>query len=96
MATVWVPPLLRELTGGLETVAVPGAKVRELVDALDTRYPGIKARLVEDNELRRGIVLTIDGVTSRQGLRQPVSEHSEVHFLPAIGGGSGHGDRVTW
>lgn len=87
--------MLRDLTGGHETVAVQGAKVRELIDALDTRYPGIKARLVEGDELRPGIMLTVDGVTSRAGLRQPVGEHGEVHFLPAIGGGSGQGDPVT-
>jgi len=66
---------------------VPGAKVRDLVDALDARYPGIKARLVEDDTLRRGIVLTIDGVANRQGLRARVEPNSEVHFVPAIGGG---------
>lgn len=87
--------MLRDLTGGHETAAVQGAKVRELIDALDARYPGIKARLVAGEELRPGIVLTIDGVTSRAGLREPVSERSEVHFLPAIGGGSGQGDSVT-
>jgi len=87
MATVWIPPLMRELTGGVERIAVPGAKVRDLVDALDARYPGIKARLVEDDTLRRGIVLTIDGVANRQGLRARVEPNSEVHFVPAIGGG---------
>ena len=78
---------MRELTGGLEQVAVPGEKVRELIDALDERYPGIKARLVEDDALRRGILLTIDGVANRQGLRAKVAPDSEVHFVPAIGGG---------
>jgi molybdopterin synthase sulfur carrier subunit len=87
MATVWIPPLMRELTGGLERVVVPGEKVRELVDALDACYPGTKARLVEDDALRRGIVLTIDGVANRQGLRAKVRPDSEVHFVPAIGGG---------
>jgi sulfur-carrier protein len=87
MATVWIPPLMRELTGGLERVTVQGEKVRELVDALDARYPGIKARLVEDGELRLGIVLTVDGVANRQGLRAKVRPDSEVHFVPAIGGG---------
>ena len=78
---------MRELTDGLERVTVPGEKVRQLVDALDARYPGIKARLVEDGALRRGIVLTVDGVASRQGLRAEVKPDSEVHFVPAIGGG---------
>jgi len=78
---------MRELTGGLERVVVPGEKVRDLVDALDARYPGIKARLVEDDALRLGIVLTIDGIANRQGLRAKVGPVSEVHFVPAIGGG---------
>ena len=34
MATVWIPPLMRELTGGLERVVVPGEKVRDLDGAL--------------------------------------------------------------
>ncbi len=42
---------MRELTGGLERVAVPGEKVRELIDVLNARYPGIKPRLVEDGTL---------------------------------------------
>jgi len=78
---------MRELTGGLERVVVPGEKVRDLVDALEARYPGIKARLVEDDALRLGIVLTIDGIANRQGLRAKVGPVSEVHFVPAIGGG---------
>lgn len=87
MATVWIPPLLRHLTGDLQQVEVPGEKVRDLVAALDAAYPGMAARLTEDGELRRGMVVTVDGVVSRQGLRHKVAPHSEVHFLPAIGGG---------
>ncbi len=87
MATVWIPPLLRHLTGDLQQVEVAGEKVRDLVAALDAAYPGMAARLTEDGELRRGMVVTVDGVVSRQGLRQAVKPHSEVHFLPAIGGG---------
>lgn len=86
MAIVWIPPLLRALTGA-ESVAVAGEQVRDLIVALDARYPGLAARLVEDGALRRGIVLMIDGVASRQGLRARVKPDSEVHFVPAIGGG---------
>ncbi|HRA01579.1 MAG TPA: MoaD/ThiS family protein, partial [Thermoflexales bacterium] len=71
-------------------VAVPGTTVREAIDALDAQYPGLKARLVdpEENRLRRNIALVVDGVTSREGLRQKLSENSEVHFVPAISGGA--------
>lgn len=87
MATVWIPPLLRDLTGGVQQVTVPGETVRDLIAALDARYPGLAGRLIEEDTLRRGLVLTIDGVTSRQGLRARVGPESEVHFVPAIGGG---------
>lgn len=87
MATVWIPPLLRDLTAGAESVAAAGEQVRDLIAALDARYPGLAARLVEDGALRRGIVLIIDGVANRQGLRARVKPDSEVHFVPAIGGG---------
>lgn len=87
MATVWIPPLLRDLTGGLQQVTVPGELVRDLIAALDARYPGLAGRLVEEGALRRGLVLVIDGTTSRQGLRARVRPDSDVHFVPAIGGG---------
>ncbi len=87
MPTVWIPSLLRDLTGGRETVAVAGASVRQLIDALDRTYPGIKDRLCDADGLRPGIAVAVDTQVARLGLAQPVGEHSEVHFLPAVSGG---------
>lgn len=87
MAVVWIPSLLRDLAGGADHVTAPGATIRQVVDALDARFPGIKARLCAGDSLRPGYAVVVDGVVSRRGLRQPVEEASEVHFLPAIGGG---------
>lgn len=87
MPTVWIPSLLRELTGGRERVSVQGETVRQVVDALEQRYPGIKARLCEEDSLRPNIAVVVDGVVSRQRLRHKLTETSEVHFVPAISGG---------
>lgn len=87
MATVFVPPLLRALTGGVEQVPASGKNVRQLIDDLERRYPGIRDRLCQDGELRSGLAIAIDGTIARQGLAQAVGPQSEVHFLPAIGGG---------
>lgn len=87
MATVWIPSLLRGLTGGLSEVQARGLTVREVIDDLETRYPGLKARLLEDERLKPNIALVVDGVTSREGLRHPLSDTSEVHFVPAMSGG---------
>ena len=37
--------------------------------------------------IRPGMAVIVDTEVARLGLFQPVSEQSEVHFLPAIGGG---------
>jgi molybdopterin synthase sulfur carrier subunit len=89
MARVWIPSLLRELTGGCEAVNVPGASVRQVIDELDRLHPGARDRLCDGDALRRGLAVVVDSEVARLGLLQPVKPDSEVHFLPAIGGGSG-------
>jgi molybdopterin synthase sulfur carrier subunit len=87
MATVWIPSLLRDLTHGEETVTVPGANVREVIDALEHLYPGIRERLCDGEQLHPGIAVAVDAQIARLGLMQPVGEQSELHFLPAVSGG---------
>lgn len=89
MAVVWIPSLLRDLTGGHESVTVGGATVRQVIEALDRAYPGVKNRLCDGQGLRSGIAVAVDTQVARLGLLQPVGETSEVHFLPAISGGQG-------
>jgi molybdopterin synthase sulfur carrier subunit len=87
MATVWIPAPLRDLTNRRETVTVPGARVRQVIDALEREFPGMRARLCDGDALRSGIAVVVDGEVARLGLLQPVGPASEVHFLPALGGG---------
>jgi sulfur-carrier protein len=87
MAQVWIPPLLRDLTQGRETVAVPGANVGQIIDALEGVFPGIRERLSPSGELRPGLAVVVDGLAGRFGLLEAVGPESEVHFVPAIAGG---------
>ena len=87
MPTVWIPPLLRNLTGGRETVPVAAATVGEVIDALERLHPGIRQRLCDGANLRPGLAVFVDTEAARLGLAQSVGPNSEVHFLPAIGGG---------
>ncbi|HEV3204275.1 MAG TPA: MoaD/ThiS family protein [Gemmataceae bacterium] len=87
MATVWIPSLLRDLTDHQETVIVAGSTIRQIIETLDRSYPGIKDRLCDESGLRAGITVAVDTQVARLGLNQPVGDGSEVHFLPAIGGG---------
>ena len=89
MAEVWIPPRLQELTGGNQQVQVEGTTVRRLINNLEQKYPGIKEYLIDetDEDLMPGIAVIIDGEVSQLGMLDKVGENSEVHFLPAIGGG---------
>jgi sulfur-carrier protein len=87
MAIVWIPSLLRDLTGGEDSIELTAADVGGLVDALDLRFPGVKSRLCQGDQLRPGLAVAVDTKLARLGLSEPLSEESEVFFLPAIGGG---------
>ena len=87
MATVFVPSLMRKLTDDKGTLEVPGTTVREVINNLEAEYPGTKDRLVDKFKIKSSISVAVDGEISPLGILAKVSEHSEVHFLPAIGGG---------
>ncbi len=79
---------MQDLTDGQEKVKVEGSTIRRVVDNLEATYPGLKDRLSEEGRIRPNIAVIVDGQVSRLGLLQTVSDTSEVHFLPAIGGGA--------
>ncbi len=87
MPRVFIPPLLRPKAGGAEWLDVPGSSVREVIAALDARFPGLGRALAEGDSLRAGLSVVVDGSVSAGGLLEKVSPDSEIHFLPAIGGG---------
>jgi molybdopterin converting factor small subunit len=61
--------------------------VRELVERLDRQFPGMKARLCEDDRLRTGIAVAVDSRISSTGLTTAIPPGAEVQFLPAVSGG---------
>ena len=87
MATVFIPSLMQNLTGGQQTVEIEGATVRQIIENLEKAHPGMKERLVADNRVKPNISVAVDGEVTPMGMLEKVGESSEVHFLPAIGGG---------
>ena len=88
MPTVFIPTMLQPMTGGVKQVQCEAANVRQVLDRLDDLYPGIKDRLMEEGKIRPNLAVAIDGEIARMGLLDKVGENSEVHFVPAIGGGT--------
>ncbi len=87
MPTVFIPPSLRRLTEGVDRIELSATTVREIVSALEEKFPGIRQRLCDGDHLRPGLAVAVDSRISDLGLLQRVEANSEVHFVSAVGGG---------
>ncbi len=87
MAKIFIPTMLQSQTAGTKQVDLTSRNVRQVIEQLDVMFPGIKDRLVEDGEIRPNLAIAIDGDVAVMGMLEKVAENSEVHFVPAIGGG---------
>jgi sulfur-carrier protein len=87
MATVTIPLLLKDVTGGARRAEIAGGNLAEIICALDRVHPGIAQRIVSDGKILPNVTFTIDGAIAAQGLASPVGALSEVCILPSMGGG---------
>lgn len=87
MATVFIPSQMRDLTAGEDRAEVTGTNLRQLVQGLESKFPGLRERLISEDRLAPGLTVSVDGNISNRGLLTPVKEGSEVHFLPVVGAG---------
>ena len=87
MADVRLPGTLTPLFPGLpRRVEVDAATVLAAIDSLETRWPGLRDRIVEEGPtLRRHLHVYVDG--ERAGLDTPVEDRSRMDVIAAISGG---------
>jgi molybdopterin converting factor small subunit len=86
MPTVFIPTQMKELAGGVAQVEIHADTVREVIAELGRRFPCMTERLCVDGELSPALQVSVDHVMTRR-LSTSVAANSEVHFLPALGGG---------
>ena len=87
---VRIPTPLRRMTNGEAKVELESSNVAELVEKLDSTYPGFKDRLVDENgELRYFVNIYLNGEDVRflQGLDTSTNSGDEVSIVPAVAGG---------
>jgi molybdopterin converting factor small subunit len=87
---VKIPTQLRAATGGEAIAVVEGATVAEVLDALYARFDELKARIADDDGLRRFVNVYVgeEDIRFLDGLATPVADGAEVTILPAVAGGS--------
>jgi len=71
----------QQFTGGEMEIELPGKTVRQLIRAMEARFPAIAGQLEGD------IAVVIDGLVHQNAFLEEVGEDAEVAFIPPIGGG---------
>ena len=87
---VKIPTIFRPQVGGNPAVEAEGETLRDLLDDLESRYPGIRQRIVsEDGRLHRFVNLYLNDEDVRYlgSLETKVQEGDTVSILPAVAGG---------
>jgi len=89
MSLIRIPPMLRGEVGGARQVPADGDTVRELLDDLMARFPGLRPQLVEDDDIAPFVNVYVEGedVRTLDGLATSVDHGSTVILLPAMAGG---------
>ncbi|HMR76981.1 MAG TPA: MoaD/ThiS family protein [Polyangiaceae bacterium] len=87
--TVRIPTPLRTLTGGEESVQADGGTVRQVIEDMEAKHPGIRDRLLDDKGVRRFVNLYVgeEDIRFLDGLDTALSAGQEISIVPAIAGG---------
>jgi sulfur-carrier protein len=85
-----IPTPLRKLTNNEEIVEVDAATIAAAILELQSRYPGIKERLIDETgEVRRfvNVYVNEEDIRFLQNQQTPLKDGDEVSIIPAIAGG---------
>jgi len=89
VTVVRIPPTLREEAQGQRQVEADGGTVRELLHDLTLRFPALRERVFEGDDVAPFVNVYVEGedVRTQEGLETPVRAGATVILLPAMAGG---------
>src|SRR2546421_12937554 len=85
-----IPTPLRKLTDNAEVIEVSAPTVGDAIAELQTRFPGIKERLLDESGAVRRFVnvyVNEEDIRFLQNQETPLKNGDEVSIIPAIAGG---------
>lgn len=90
MSTVYIPTPLRRLTSGASKLDVAGDSVGEVLQTLESDYPGIASKVLDqEGQVKRfiNVFKNDDEIRTLNGLDTPVQENDRISIVPAMAGG---------
>lgn len=87
---VRIPTPLRKLTNDEELVQVTAVNVGEAITELQSKYPGIKERLLDETgAIRRfvNVYVNEEDIRFLENQGTPLKDGDEISIIPAIAGG---------
>ncbi len=87
---VLIPTPLQKYTADQASVHLEASSVDALLQELDSQFPGIKARLTdEQGKLRRflNVYVNSEDIRFLDNQATPLSDGDEVSIVPAVAGG---------
>ena len=87
---VLIPTPLQKFTADEASVELEATSVDGLIEALDGRYPGLKARLCDEKgKLRRflNVYVNSEDIRFLDNQATPLKAGDEVSIVPAVAGG---------
>lgn len=84
---VCIPTPLRSYTGDRREVEARGGTLAELLADLDRRYPGIRFRMIDEQDAIRPHIRIWVNADQVGTLRTPLSSADEVFIIQALSGG---------
>lgn len=87
MTRVVLPSQLFEYTRGAREVDADGATLGALLDDLDRRFPGLRFRVIDEQDRVRRHVILFVGERRVEDLATPIPAGATVHVVGALSGG---------
>jgi molybdopterin synthase sulfur carrier subunit len=87
MVQVLIPSQLASYTDGATRVAAAGPTVGAVLDDLDRRFPGLKFRVVDEQDRVRRHMRLFIGQTETRSVDQTLGPSDELLIFGALSGG---------
>lgn len=84
---VHIPSPLRSYTGNKSIVDASGSTLAELLDDLNSRYSGIKFRMIDEQNCVRAHIKLFVNKKQTSDLCVGLDSSSEIHIIAALSGG---------